>query len=334
MRIARLALIAGLATLAVEGLATDAPARAYADVTPPATSDKIKRADRLFDEGKALLDSNPLQACAKFDESLRLNPAAIGTVLNVARCDERFGRVASAVARFTEARDRAVEQGLREHVRVAEEFIAKLTPDIPHVTITLTEQIADTKVLIDDRVTALDALASIPVDPGERVIVVSAPARLPYRTTIVLDKADREAVVIPALAVSVVVTSSQRRIGQITTAAGGLVLGAGIGVGLYARNLYNTQFGHTTAGDGRCDATSNLCEARGQTRIQRARTLGNVGTAISLVGVAAVGVGVYLWWRSPSGSAGTGDPDKDLAIVPALGTDSFGIAATGRFWSF
>src|SRR5690349_16906011 len=100
---------------------------------------RIDRADQLFTEGKALLPSNLIQACSKFEESLQYNPAAIGTLLNVALCDEKLGKLASALARFTEARDHAKEQNLAEHVRAAEDHIATLTPSVPHLAIQLTE---------------------------------------------------------------------------------------------------------------------------------------------------------------------------------------------------
>jgi leucyl-tRNA synthetase len=139
------------------------PGRALAD---PVDDPRIQRADALFAEGKALFDSNILQACDKFKESLHENPAAIGTLLNVALCDEKLGRVASAVKRFSEARARAREQGLTEHIRAAEEHIRALEPSVPHLAITLSERLPETRVVIDDAIIAPDALASVAVDPG------------------------------------------------------------------------------------------------------------------------------------------------------------------------
>src|SRR5262247_3294211 len=118
---------------------------------------RIDKADQLFAEGKALMASNLIQACDKFEESLHYNPAAIGTLLNVALCDEKLGKVASAVSKFTEARDHAKEQNLPEHVRAAEDHIAALTPSVPHLAIQLSEPLPDTSVLVDDRVVARDA---------------------------------------------------------------------------------------------------------------------------------------------------------------------------------
>jgi hypothetical protein len=294
----------------------------------PALADpKVDRADELFTEGKALLASNLLQACAKFEESYRLNPAAIGTLLNVALCDEKLGRIASAVAKFSEARGRAKEQGLTPHILAAEQHLAALEPDVPHLAIRLTESLADTKIVIDDRLILRDAITNIAIDPGERVIVVSAPERIPYRTRIVIGKAEHRDLLIPPLAKSVTIRSSQRRIGQIVTVTGGAALGTGIGIGLYARSLYHHQFGHTDPGDGRCNA-DRICEPTGQKQTQRARTLGNVATAIGIAGIAVTGVGAYLWYRAPRTPS---DTTSKLAVVPDLTPTTVGITALGRF---
>jgi hypothetical protein len=298
---------------------------AHAD---PATDPQIEKADALFAEGKALLASNLLQACAKFDESLHFNPAAIGTLLNVALCDEKLGRVASAVAKFSEARDRAKEQGLSEHVRAAEEHILALEPSVPHVAITLTEQLPETTILIDDAIVARDAIANVAVDPGERIIVVSAPARLPYRTKLVFAQGEHKDLTIPVLAKSVTVKSSQRLIGQIVTITGGAVAGIGVGIGLVARQRFRQEF---TNGECTSDPSlGNRCTTEGLKQTKSARTLGTVGTWIGIGGLAAAAVGGFLWYTSlASTSNDSGDPK--LAVVPQVGADSLGVVALGRF---
>src|ERR1041384_3425356 len=141
------------------GLCVSLVSQAHAD--PPSVD--VEKADRLFAEARALLASNLLGACEKFGESLRYNPAAIGTLLNVALCDEKLGRVASALAKFSEARDRAREQGPPAHPRAAQDHLAPLAPQVPHLAIRLTQQLPETKVLVDDQVYALAALADIPI---------------------------------------------------------------------------------------------------------------------------------------------------------------------------
>lgn len=274
-----------------------------------------------------MLASNLLRACEKFDESLRYNSAAIGTLLNVALCDEKLGRVASAVAKFSEARDRAREQELPEHVRAAEDHIAALVPSVPHLTVKLTESLPSIQIVIDDHVVAPDDLDDIQVDPGERTLVVTAPSRLPFRSKLMIHRSEHRKVVVPPLETSLVVQSSRRRIGQISTAAGSIAIAAGIGIGLYARSVYRAQFGHKVPGDGLCNSM-NFCEPAGQAGTERARALGNVGTIVGVVGVAVAGVGAYLWFRSPGASDSR---DKRLTVAIDAGPAELTVAATGRF---
>lgn len=289
---------------------------------------KLEKADRLFAEGKALIVTNVVQACERFNESLRYNPAAIATLMNVALCDEKLGRVASAVAKFAEARERAIEQGLPEHVRGADEHIAALQPSVPHVAIKLTDDTVDAKVMIDNQVVAREMITNVPVDPGERVIIVTAPKRVPYRAKITIEKAEhRDLVIVLLSSPTVVVHSSRRRIGQITTAAGGTVILGAIGVGLYARHLYRSQFGHQAPGDGLCNEM-NICEAEGKAATDRAVTFGNVGTALGIAGIGLAGVGAYLWYRSPGT---TSVADHQLALVPHVTPQSASLVAMGRF---
>ncbi len=312
MRIARW--LGGYATVAL----------AVASLAGQAQADpKTQRADQLFLEGKALLTSNLLQACEKFDQSLHENPAAIGTLMNVALCDEKLGRFASAFARFTEARDRAKEQGLLEHQRAAESHLATLRPQVPHLALTLTEPLPETRIVVDDQLIAPDSVGDIAVDPGERAIIVSAPERLPYRTKLVISPTEHRVVVIPALAKSVTVTSSSRRIGQISTIVGGTALGTAIGLGFYAHHLYRKPFD-----DGLCHG--NHCTADGQLQTEHAHTVGTVGTVVGVIGVVVAGVGGYLWYRSPS-TTQSESSDNKLTLVPQIGAEGLGVAATGRF---
>lgn len=316
MRIARRLVDLALAAVLVAGAA----ARAHAD---PA----IEKADQLFVEGRALLSSNLLQACAKFDESLRYNPAAIGTLLNVALCDERLGRIASAVAKFSQARDRAKEEGLAEHLRAAEEHLAALRPSVPHLAIKLAEQLPETAILVDGHVVPPDALVVVPVDPGERVVVVSAPGRLPYRLSFVIGKAEYKTIVVPALSRSVTVHSSRRLIGQLGAAGGAGMLGVAAGLGLYARHLYRKQIANgncTERGDG------VICDPAGKSATDRARTLGNVSTAVGVAGAAIAAVGAYLWYRAPR-STPSDAAGKRLTLVPDVTGDGLGVVALGRF---
>jgi hypothetical protein len=292
-----------------------------------AAEDNVAKADALFAEGIKLRDSNLELACAKFGESLQLNPQAIGTLLNVALCDEKLGRIASAIRRFEEARQRAVELRFPEHLKAAEEKLAALVPEVPHLTIRLAEPPApQTKVVVDDHVVALSQLADLRVDPGDRTIIVSAPGRIAFQKKVTIARRQRLEVEVPALAKPV--TSSRPTIGKLTLASGGAMLAAGAILGYVANRRYDAQFT-----SGACMTRPDLppaCDNEGADAVGRARTLGNVGTVIGGVGIAAMLAGGYLWFFAPKSPAGAA-AERKLTVVPRLAPDGGGIAVFGRF---
>src|SRR5256885_15012907 len=62
-------------------------------------------AEALFRQGRqAIENKNYQEACAKFSESQKLDPAA-GTLMNLATCEEKVGKLASAWQHWKEALD-------------------------------------------------------------------------------------------------------------------------------------------------------------------------------------------------------------------------------------
>jgi hypothetical protein len=284
-------------------------------------------ATRLFDEGVALRDKDPKAACEKFRASLEANPQPIGTILNVARCDESDGNIASAVRRYVEARDRAHEANLTtankasEAEKAAMERLAELEHDVPHLSISLTDQLPEVRVLVDKRLIDPAGLTNVAVDPGERVVEVSAPGRVTYRTTVALKLRERQQLTVPALAK---VPSLRRNAGKIAVASGGVALAAGIVLGLVATNRYHAQFGPPPL----CNEQTKECEsADASSKAESARTLGVVATAITIVGAVAAGGGGYLWWRSTRAPAS----ERKVSVRPHVAPGFAGIAAIGRF---
>jgi tetratricopeptide (TPR) repeat protein len=274
-----------------------------------------ERADRLFLAARKLLEEGNLeQACAMFEEALRYNPQAIGTRLNLARCEERRGRIASAVAMYREVADRAVEQQLLEFKQDADERIAQLAPDVPHLVIVVQEPPPDLRVLIDDVVIPTRDLERLPIDPGTRVLVVTAPGRVAYRSTFEVRPRDTIRLEVPPLAPSVV-ASSHRTLGKVGVVAGATTLAIGIGVGLVAKGRYD----RVRDDPALCGPTT--CSPEGHSRIESARTLGNVGTVLGVAGIATAAVGGYLWWRA----------SRSVSVAPQLGRESIGVAAWARF---
>lgn len=284
----------------------------------PRTADKAE-ADRLFEEGRALLVAgNRAEACKKFDLSIRKDPRAVGTMLNLALCREETGQVASALHLYAEARDRARDQNLMEHKEAAERKIAMLSPRVPHLTISGAP--ANARVLVDDVVIDHEGLLDVTVDPGTHTIVVTAPGKLPYETKLEVKDSERRTVTIGELQGQTVVvagaTNRRKLWGKITTASGAALTLAGIGLAFYARSYYWSQFPSAsrdglpardaahdcwTAPDGA--SVARRCNQAGSASIDTARTLGHASTAVTIVGLVAVAGGVALWLTAPDSEA-------------------------------
>ncbi|MCX5741235.1 MAG: tetratricopeptide repeat protein [Proteobacteria bacterium] len=297
-----------------------------------AAGDAKTEADRLFDEGVALREQGKLpEACAKFAAAMKKDERAIGTLLNLALCAEKDGRTATAVKLFTEARDRAGEQDLQAQQTAAAEHLATLGPLVPHLTIKLARPLPGMKILVDDQVVAPDALVGLSLDPGARTINVSAPGRLPFATTVTLQPSSAQTIDVPELATVVVVKSSKRTIGKIATIGGAVVLGTSVGLAMYAKRTWDTQFeAHVDAGgNSYVPCHGDVCDAGGQQGTERARTFGTLATVVGGVGLAAIGVGVYFWLTAPASSPET-EP-RHAWLVPVVAPDHVGFATTLRW---
>ena len=280
----------------------------------------IARADALFAEAQSLLEAGKLEAaCAKYDASLALNREAIGTLLNVARCDARLGKLAHAVALYGEARDRGHEQNLPLYVSTAEEQIAKLTPLVPHLAIAFVEPPDGMKIVVDDKAVTASEATDVALDPGAHQITVTAPGRVPYETWVKLAKSERKALSVPALAYPTTVhstRSSLRTIGKIVTGGGAALVGTSIVLGIVAKLHYDS---------ADCDAMGR-CSPEGFAATESARSLGNVGTGIGIAGLVIAATGVVLWVRAPRDHT-----ERGVTLAPVLGPGEAGVVALGHF---
>jgi len=287
-----------------------------------AHADDASDAEQLFKEGQDLKEAGkPEQACVKFRAALDKNRNAVGTILNVALCDENEGKVASAYKLFSEAADRAREQNLGEHLAAAEDHKVKLSGRVPHVAIAFAEPLRDMKLVVDDQIVDVSTANDVEIDPGTRTIVVTAPGRVAYKTSVTIREGEHEAVAIPRLGTPV--SGGRKSVGKVLTVSGAGVVVAGIAVGFYARHKYNSQF------PSHCDTTPSdhpLCDPTGYAATQSAKTLGWVGTGLGAAGLVAAGVGAYLWFTAPHAESAT-----HVSFAPVVSPEQAGIVAVGHF---
>ncbi len=292
-------------------------------ISTAAFADDVQKADELFATAQKLREQGKTkEACDAFADSLEHNPNAIGTILNVARCAEEAGKVASAVRSFREARDRAREQSLAPQQEVAEQHLATLEGRAPHLAVAFAEAPSmDTRLIIDDRSVELASAGDVLVDPGSVKIVVSAPGRVPFETSISIAEKEHKAIAIPKLAYPVTVKRTHQTIGKVMIAVGGAAVVTAVALGFVARSRWRTAVSTCTK-----TADNYICDTNEYSETNSAVTLGDAGTGVGIAGCVLAGAGAALWFLVP----GHEDEHK-LAVFPVISPDQAGVVAVRRF---
>jgi hypothetical protein len=271
-------------------------------------------AEQLFQEGRKAMDAHRYaEACPKFLASQRISPA-IGTLLNLADCYEKDGKVASAWARFHEAIALAQRLGRPEREKTARERADKLEPRL--IKLTIVSKTSSAEVKLDGNVIDPVVLGTpLPVDPGKHGIEASAKGKKTFSTQIdVSERAKTPSVEIPALEDDTTATNNgttnppppppppppggeglgTQRILGIAAAGVGVV---GIGIGTY--------FGLRTSSkwkDAKAHCSGFDCDATGVDLAGQAKTSGNLSTVFFIIGGAFAAGGAALYFTAPSGA--------------------------------
>jgi hypothetical protein len=255
------------------------------------------------------------EACASFAESYRLD-AAVGTLLNQARCEELRGRLADAWEHYQAAVELlGASDGRRT---VAQERVAALETRVPRLTLRLKAPPPGVRVLRDQVELREASLGmALPLNPGPHVIEVHAPDRAPrlYRLQIAegerkeltLDPGPRKvpgassASGVPAAPGAPVASGgpltplptprpapaggAARTAGWVAGGIGAAALLTSLGVGLWA--LERRQVVRD-----RCPG--NQCDAEGLQAGGELKALSRVSSGALLLGALGLGSGAYL----------------------------------------
>lgn len=144
----------------------------------------------LFQAGRDLLDrGNWKEGCAKFEASMILYPAA-STLLNIARCYEREGKLALAWSAYQRAlvlnRETQGEERKRALEDVARKGLAKIEPRVPRIKVAVTGGAPPgLRVTHNGKDVPVAMLGTgLPVDPGPQSISADAPGYEPFTQTV------------------------------------------------------------------------------------------------------------------------------------------------------
>jgi hypothetical protein len=282
----------------------------HADVARAQSNDAAAIAESLFVAGRKLLEEGKLpEACAKFEESNRLDPSA-GTLLNLGRCFDAQGKLASAWAAYKRAATVGRSAGQSRQVTAAEQAAEKLEPRLARLLVRMDAPPEGVRVRRGDMELGAASLGSpIAVDAGTYAMRVEAPGYDPWKGTVVVaGEGTTTELVVPALAkrsspapapsatVRATAPSPPRAVADEPSSA--LLVGGVIasGVGVVGLGL-GAVFGAITLSDAAtAESDPSLCPARrcspeGLAWIDAARTEALVSTASFVAGGVALAAG-------------------------------------------
>lgn len=275
-----------VAVLVGWGASFSASARAEG---PPSTD--AAAAQLFFERGRdAASRGDAAAACQNFEESLRLD-LAVGTLFNLARCEQDLGRLASAWQHLREGIDRLEEHDPRRAPALA--AADELEPRVPRLEVRLANQ-AEGRVFRDGvELANLSLGTALPVNPGVHTVTVKKAGHVDAKYTIELaEGASRTIDVAPGPPDVHSNETPPARGGALRTAgwiAGGVgvaSLGVGLVTGAFALERSNVAHAH-------CDS-SGACDQRGLDALDASKNLGALSTATVAVGAGLLVGGLLL----------------------------------------
>lgn len=321
---------------------------------PAFAQDKVSTAEGLFRDARHLMKKGDLAgACAKFAESERLDPSP-GTLLNLALCHDKQGKIATAWAEFLEAKRLAQTQHRDKVAAEAERRAAELGPKVSYLTIVLSQKVPGLAVEIDKVKLDSAALdAKIPVDPGERTVTISAPGYSPatMKITIGADH-DLETLDVPKLVKSkkaesppsapapaaaparheaapahnakldTGATSPHTSVLPFVVGGAGVVaLGVGTAFAFLSKSTYNSA-------NSLCPSHTG-CSNAAMDKRRQATTQANVANVALPLGVVGIGVGVVLLLTGSSSSHSAAHAANGLHVSGYASATGAGVALSG-----
>jgi len=305
---------------------------------------KQKQADELFEQGrKALADAGSdkakiAAACEKFDEAIKLDPEAPGTMLNLGLCNEKLDKYKSALYWFRKAQARASETKLLDYENAAKEHTVDLANKVATIKISFGGNAAPdgTKVKIDnDEIAPADYLHA-EVDPGHHTLVAGAPGRKIFTQEFDVEGRGGQTIdvqLVEGANTVIVDRGAGRRKAAIILAGGGVLLwGASAGIAFWAKGKYDDYAKDGMAITGQTDG-GNYCSPTGCT-LDEATTAANhyqtiarwVATPIFIGGALAIGGAIVMYVTAP---------DKEridqTVFAPIVTPDQVGFAITRGF---
>ena len=142
-------------------------------------------AEHLFRQGLDLLKANKFkEACDAFAGSNEVDPSP-GTEINLALCNEKQGKFASAWGWYRTAAGLADQRGQRERADLARAEAVKLEPKLHKLNVSAKAPVEGMAVTRNGQPMPAATLGTdVPIDPGDYTIEVTAKGKQPWKQSI------------------------------------------------------------------------------------------------------------------------------------------------------
>jgi hypothetical protein len=249
----------------------------------------------------------------------------------LADCEERAGKLATALAHFQAARDRLRADDYR--LPFTAERIGRLESRVPRLTIVANASPSGATVLRDETPLGPASLGvALPVDPGVHLLVLRAPGRVEARREVTLREGESQTIDLiagpvvaaaPAAPTAQVAAkedaagpgaSAQRTIGLSLGAAGLVGIGVGTVLGLMSKSTYDEARSH-------CPSGPSSCTRDGVSGGDSAYAQANAATVAFVAGGALLGAGVTLYLTAP----------RTVTLATSAGNRFSGLSVVGSW---
>lgn len=279
-------------------------------------------AEALFRQGRRAMEAKDYnEACPRFSESQKLDPAA-GTLMNLATCEEKLGKLASAWQHWKEAIDALPPKD--DRIGFARSRVEELEKKLPRLQVKLSSgRDKGAKVFRDEiEIGPAGEGVPLPVDPGPHAITVRMPGHFAKTVTVTVEVGEQSQVDVHPGALAPVAAAGAGAKSQPATL--GWVLG-GVGIagvatavvsGLLILNAKKTI-------DANC-GPDKACNQKGLDAVSSGKTLLVVNTGGWIVGGLGFGLGAYFVLSTPKAQT-------TMALAPRVGSDGASLSYLGTF---
>lgn len=271
-------------------------------LSAPARADENAAAEALFQQAKALTEQKRYdEACPKFAASYKLD-RTLGTLLNLADCEEHTSRIASAWAHWGEAVELAQKTGDKRDAFAATHRDA-LVKRLPMLELAVSAPSAALDVYRDG--VKIDPAAygvPLPSDPGSHVVSVRRGSETLVEKRVVVKEGETTSLPLDLVAIE---KAAPPRVSAYDAppsglrSAGFVIGGVGVTALVVAGGFEIAALVNKSAADAPSSCINKHCTPEGVAITRRAADFATVGQWVGLGGLVMTAVGASLFIASP-----------------------------------